>query len=98
MLPYLAMGSCSALEDAAVLGDLLGQIRSKKDVPEALRVYEKLRKSRGEAIVEETFKQVGSAFSGSLLNSLMWGFHRDMTSTCLMARNRRSAIHCFCPN
>lgn len=59
MLPYLAQGAGSAIEDGAVLGLLLGCIRSKEQVPKALDMYEKLRKSRGEAIVRETFKQVG---------------------------------------
>lgn len=59
MLPYLAQGAGSAVEDGAVLGLLLGRIRSKEQVPQALDMYEKLRKSRGEAIVRETFKQVG---------------------------------------
>lgn len=60
MLPYLAQGANSSLEDGAVLGLLLGYMRSKSQVPHILRLYEKLRKSRGEAIVKETFKQVSS--------------------------------------
>jgi salicylate hydroxylase len=58
MLPYLAQGANSSLEDGAVLGLLLGKIASKKQLPGVLRVYERLRKKRGEAIVRETFKQV----------------------------------------
>ena len=58
MLPYLAQGANSALEDGAVLGGLLGKIPSKRQLPQALRLFEKLRKARGEAIVKETFKQV----------------------------------------
>lgn len=58
MLPYLAQGANSAIEDGAVLGMLLGAITSRAQVPEALRVYEQLRKSRGDTIVKETFKQV----------------------------------------
>jgi salicylate hydroxylase len=58
MLPYLAQGANSSLEDGAVLGELLGQITSRSDTPKALHLYEKLRKARGEAIVRETFKQV----------------------------------------
>jgi salicylate hydroxylase len=57
MLPYLAQGANSSLEDAAVLGGLLGKMTSKKQLPHALRLYERLRKARGEAIVRETFKQ-----------------------------------------
>ncbi|KAI1863409.1 uncharacterized protein JN550_009520 [Neoarthrinium moseri] len=57
MLPYLAQGANSAIEDGAVLGQLLGHITSKDQLPQALKMYEKLRKARGEAIVRETFKQ-----------------------------------------
>jgi salicylate hydroxylase len=58
MLPYLAQGANSAVEDGAVLGLLLGHVKSKHQLPQALSMYERLRKSRGEAIVRETFKQV----------------------------------------
>lgn len=58
MLPYLAQGANSSLEDGAVLGHLLGSMKSKTQLPQILRLYESLRKSRGEAIVMETFKQV----------------------------------------
>ncbi|PSR77315.1 hypothetical protein BD289DRAFT_377894 [Coniella lustricola] len=57
MLPYLAQGANSAVEDGAVLGQLLGHIKTTADIPKALNMYETLRKARGEAIVRETFKQ-----------------------------------------
>jgi salicylate hydroxylase len=57
MLPYLAQGANSSLEDGAVLGLILGKIKEKGQLPGALRMYETLRKKRGEAIVRETFKQ-----------------------------------------
>ncbi|KAK1598462.1 FAD binding domain-containing protein [Colletotrichum navitas] len=57
MLPYLAQGANSAVEDGAVLGLLLGHLTSKSQLPKALKMYEKLRKARGESIVRETFKQ-----------------------------------------
>lgn len=57
MLPYLAQGANSSLEDGAVLGLLLGHMTEKAQLPRILRLYESLRKSRGEAIVRETFKQ-----------------------------------------
>lgn len=60
MLPYLAQGANSAVEDGAVLGLLLGHVKSKHQLPKALSLYERLRKSRGEAIVRETFKQVSA--------------------------------------
>lgn len=58
MLPYLAQGANSAIEDGAVLGLLLGHLKSNGQLPKALKMYEKLRKARGDAIVRETFKQV----------------------------------------
>ncbi|KAK5168699.1 uncharacterized protein LTR77_006008 [Saxophila tyrrhenica] len=57
MLPYLAQGANSAIEDGAVLGLLLGYIQKKEHIPQALHMYERLRKTRGEAIVRETFAQ-----------------------------------------
>lgn len=58
MLPYLAQGANSAVEDGAVLGLLLGHVKSKDQLHQAVRMYEKLRKARGEAVARETFKQV----------------------------------------
>ncbi|KAI0876395.1 hypothetical protein GGS24DRAFT_451284 [Hypoxylon argillaceum] len=57
MLPYLAQGANSAIEDGAVLGLLLGSIKSREQLPKALQLYQQLRKARGDAIVKETFKQ-----------------------------------------
>ncbi|KXJ85635.1 hypothetical protein Micbo1qcDRAFT_221762 [Microdochium bolleyi] len=57
MLPYLAQGANSAIEDGAVLGSLLGKMESRDQLPQALDMYQRLRKARGEAIVRETFKQ-----------------------------------------
>ena len=51
------LGANSSIEDGAVLGELLGAITSKAQLPQALHLYESLRKERGEAIVRETFKQ-----------------------------------------
>lgn len=60
MLPYLAQGANSAIEDGAVLGHLLGKIKTKRQLPQALKLYEQLRKARGEDVVRETFKQVSA--------------------------------------
>ncbi|GAP90919.2 putative FAD binding domain-containing protein [Rosellinia necatrix] len=57
MLPYLAQGANSAMEDGAVLGLLLGSIKKREQLPKALKMYQDLRKARGDAIVKETFKQ-----------------------------------------
>ncbi|KAI8630643.1 putative monooxygenase [Xylariaceae sp. FL1651] len=57
MLPYLAQGANSSLEDGAVLGRLLGYVTSRDKIPCALELYESLRKSRGEGIAKEALKQ-----------------------------------------
>lgn len=60
MLPYLAQGANSSLEDGAVLGRLLRYVTSHDKLAPALEVYEQLRKSRGEAIAKEALGQVSS--------------------------------------
>ncbi|KAK6508828.1 hypothetical protein TWF481_003596 [Arthrobotrys musiformis] len=50
MLPYVAQGAANAIEDAGVLSVTLGMISSAEKIDDALRVYEVVRKERGEAI------------------------------------------------
>lgn len=71
------------MEDGAVLGQLLGHVKTKDQVPQALRLYEKLRKARGDAIVRETFKQV-SYHSEAIthFSEVTDTLPSDMTSTC----------------
>jgi salicylate hydroxylase len=59
MLPYLAQGANSSIEDGAVLGLLLSapHFTTKSQLPAMLGLFEKLRKKRGEAIARETFAQ-----------------------------------------
>jgi salicylate hydroxylase len=59
MLPYLAQGANSSIEDGAVLGLLLEpkHFGSKSELPETLQLFQQLRKARGEGIAQETFKQ-----------------------------------------
>lgn len=55
-LPHLAQGAAQAIEDAAVLGEVLARIPDAEVAPEginkALRVYERVRKERAETLVE----------------------------------------------
>ena len=53
MLPYVAQGAAQAIEDAGVLSIALSLA---DDVPTALRVYERVRKTRGELIQESAVK------------------------------------------
>jgi salicylate hydroxylase len=96
MLPYLAQGANSSLEDGAVLGRLLGHMKNKSHLPQILRLYESLRKSRGEAIVKETFKQVSLPSRSFRCNALT--LLRDMISTCQMGRSRKGETRCSCLN
>ena len=53
-LPHLAQGAAQAIEDAAVLGNVLARIpdAAPASINRALRVYEKMRKHRAETLVE----------------------------------------------
>lgn len=101
MLPYLAQGANSAVEDGAVLGQVLGHVKSKDQVPKALEMYQRLRKARGEAIARETFKQVRE-FKGDLgIYNMSFrrpaneaSVSRGKISTCPMVQNRRLATSC----
>ncbi|KAI9887836.1 MAG: hypothetical protein M1823_000358 [Watsoniomyces obsoletus] len=64
MLPYMAQGANSALEDGATLGAVLARARSKRQIPEALAMYQRLRKPRVEAIAHESFLQRGDFHMG----------------------------------
>ncbi|KAF1944306.1 hypothetical protein EJ02DRAFT_303504, partial [Clathrospora elynae] len=59
LLPYLAQGANSSIEDGAVLGLLLAPsyFTSRAQIPGMLQLFQSLRKARGEGIVRETFKQ-----------------------------------------
>ncbi|KAL2177664.1 uncharacterized protein P884DRAFT_161038, partial [Thermothelomyces heterothallicus CBS 202.75] len=58
MLPYLAQGANSAMEDGAVLGRLLGAPNTRADVPRVLQLYQALRKARVEEIAKQALSQV----------------------------------------
>lgn len=66
MLPYLAQGANSSLEDGAVLGRLLRYVKSHEQLAPAVTMYEKLRKARGEAIAQESMKQASQVHSSFL--------------------------------
>lgn len=60
MLPYLAQGANSALEDGAVLGVLLGKVRRENKATRLKKValmYQTLRRDRGAEIQKESFAQ-----------------------------------------
>ena len=53
-LPHLAQGAAQAIEDGAVLGVVLSKLpdTTPQSINKALRVYERVRKSRAEALVD----------------------------------------------
>ncbi|PNS14039.1 Kynurenine 3-monooxygenase [Sphaceloma murrayae] len=57
MLPYMAQGAGSALEDGATLGVLLSRVSARGDLPEALKLYETLRKPRSAALQKGSMRQ-----------------------------------------
>lgn len=63
MIPYLAQGANSAIEDGATIGLLLGRITSKSQLPQALQMFQTIRKVRGEEIARESLKMVSMAAS-----------------------------------
>ena len=63
MLPYLAQGANSSIEDGGVLGRLMSYVKTKEQLPQAVRRFVELRQKRGESVVRETFHQVNSTQS-----------------------------------
>ncbi|KAI0475576.1 FAD binding domain-containing protein [Xylariaceae sp. FL0804] len=57
MLPYLAQGANSAMEDGAVLGRLLGTIRDAAEVPRVLGEYQAQRRERVYEIAHQSSRQ-----------------------------------------
>ena len=57
MLPYLAQGANSAVEDGAALGRILKGLQAKEELGGRVKAWEALRKGRGEAVARQTFEQ-----------------------------------------
>ncbi|KIW99461.1 uncharacterized protein Z518_11200 [Rhinocladiella mackenziei CBS 650.93] len=57
MLPYMAQGAGSALEDGATLGILLSKAASRQDLHETLKRYESLRKPRSLVLQKGSMRQ-----------------------------------------
>lgn len=56
--PYQGQGAGQAIEDALVLERLLGRVRDRKNVGNAFRAYERVRKERSQRVVE-TSREAG---------------------------------------
>lgn len=64
MVPYLAQGAATSIEDGAVLAECIGRAKSKDDLAKVLRAFEGIRKPRCETI------QAGSRANGDI-----WHLH-----------------------
>lgn len=56
MLPYLAQGAATAIEDAATLGVLFSDVKSVDEIPFLLNLYEKIRRPRCEKIQKGAYE------------------------------------------
>jgi salicylate hydroxylase len=63
MVPYMSQGAAMAIEDGAALAEVLSYIQDKKDIGQALHVFEYERKQRA-----------GGMQSASLVNGKLWHF------------------------
>jgi salicylate hydroxylase len=91
MLPYLAQGAGSSLEDGAALGKLLSGAKSSKDLPEVLQLYEALRKPRSSALQKTSVKQVSSFPSVQDPTAVNFG-RRDIPIICQMDKSSKTEI------
>ncbi|KAJ5904880.1 uncharacterized protein N7473_001796, partial [Penicillium subrubescens] len=57
MLPYMAQGAGSALEDGAALGILLSKVQNREQLPEVLKTYQSMRAPRSTALQKWSLKQ-----------------------------------------
>ncbi|KAH6685501.1 hypothetical protein F5X68DRAFT_154692 [Plectosphaerella plurivora] len=57
MLPYMAQGAGSAVEDGAALGVLLSKVTTREDLPKILETYQNLRAPRSTALQKWSMKQ-----------------------------------------
>lgn len=57
MLPYMAQGANSSLEDGATIGAILSHVHSTHQIPAAMALYDTIRRPRIDQLVRETFAQ-----------------------------------------
>ncbi|KAH9905747.1 hypothetical protein F4778DRAFT_727389 [Xylariomycetidae sp. FL2044] len=57
MLPFMAQGAAQAFEDAAALGAILGQLTDKTQIPDAVDVFETLRRPRAARVKQAALAQ-----------------------------------------
>ncbi|KAI1815146.1 FAD/NAD(P)-binding domain-containing protein [Poronia punctata] len=57
MLPYMAQGAAQAFEDAGVLGAIFSSVTDKRQVPEAVEVFKRVRQPRVARVRQATLAQ-----------------------------------------
>lgn len=93
MIPYLAQGANSSIEDGAVIGLLLSKMSLRSHLPRAIQMYEKMRKARGEAIARESLLQVSRSHS-----FMQEGFltpNSVMSIRCMTGQSKKSEMQLF---
>lgn len=89
MIPYLAQGANSSIEDGAVIGLLLGKLASRNQLPQAIQLYEKMRKVRGEVIARESLQQVLPQYEFELFKLIA---NSEMSIKCATGRHRKNEM------
>lgn len=79
-LPYVAQGAAQAVEDAAVLTEIIKKLESKDELHDALLVYEQIRKPRASRVVE------ASTYLGAHVYHLVDGPEQVKRDEQLLAR------------
>lgn len=57
MLPYVAQGANSALEDGATIGALLSKVSRRDQISAAMDMYDVIRRPRVDQLVREAYAQ-----------------------------------------
>jgi 2-polyprenyl-6-methoxyphenol hydroxylase-like FAD-dependent oxidoreductase len=96
MLPYMAQGAGSAIEDGALLGVVLAKVRSRSGVKKALESFESIRKPRSAMLQQGSMRQVdlprGSSSNGSSLTCHNTEVHQSPIRW-IRAKGPRQACH-----
>ncbi|TGJ85735.1 hypothetical protein E0Z10_g3033 [Xylaria hypoxylon] len=99
ILPYMAQGLSMGLEDAAVLGYLLGSVTNKSHIAKATHMYERLRVARTARMRDETHKHARHfhAADPELRRTRDAEFSRsfDPNSNCEVTRCHHDVDHDF---
>lgn len=91
MLPYMAQGAGSAIEDGASLGVVLAKVKTRDDVKKSLESFESIRKPRSVMLQQGSMRQVcypHELYEGA---ELILSQHRGISTICQMDQSKRNA-------